>query len=68
MGAAVRSVHAPRCRGMIVGKLAPRFSHHPHVGIVQTPTRTDAVEENPNLDTRLRPLAKRIAKLAANLI
>src|SRR5437763_6019932 len=38
MGAAVRAVHAPRCRGMIVGELASRFSHNPHVGIVQTPT------------------------------
>src|SRR3954447_5797323 len=53
---------------MVVGNLAARFSHHPDIGVVQAPTRTDPVEKKTDLDAGFGPLAERIAELPPNFV
>ena len=68
MRSAIGAIDAPGRRRMVVGKLTAGLAHHAHIGVVQTPTRADAVEKNADLDSSPRPLAKRVPELAAQFI
>src|SRR6476659_231257 len=65
---AICAINAPGGRGMVVGELTAGLAHHAHIGVVQTPTRADAVEKNADLNASPRPLAKRVPELAAQFI
>src|ERR1700704_6085960 len=68
MRPAICAVDPQGKRGMIISKLAAGFLHHPHIRIVEAPTRTDAVEENADFHTRSGALAKSVPELPADLI
>ena len=61
----IRAIHPPRKSRMVVGEFATRFLHHPHIGIVEIPTRTDAVEQDAHFEAGPRAFAKRVPKLVA---
>jgi hypothetical protein len=53
---------------MVIRKFAPGLSHHGNVRVVQTPTRTYAVEEDADFNARPGALAKGVTKLPPDFI
>ena len=53
---------------MVIRKFAPGLSHHGNVRVVQTPTRTNAVEEDADFDAGPGALTKGVTKLPPDFI
>ena len=53
---------------MVIGEFASGFPHYPDVRIVETPTRTDAIEKEADLNSSPGALAEGVAKLTADFI
>ena len=68
VGSAIRAIHPPGGGGMVIGEFASRFPHHSDVRIVETPTRTNAIEKEAHFNARPGALAKGVAKLTAHFI
>lgn len=53
---------------MVIGEFASRVPHYSDIRIVETPTRTDAIEKKADLNSSPGTFAEGIAKLTADFI
>ncbi len=68
MRAPIRPVHPPRRDRVVIGELAAGVRHHPHIGIIERPAGTNAVEQHADMHAGASAFGQRIAKLPTNAV